>query len=93
MLFLQASPDIELIENIKLRILSKAIVNEVHHLHIWSLDGENNVLTVHIVLSTEISIESLKAYKRELLHELEEFNFAHTTIEIEFLDEQCRDAS
>lgn len=93
MLFLQAAPDIELIESIKSRVLSKAIVGEVHHLHIWSLDGENNVLTAHIVLNTEISNEELKAYKLELRHELKEFDFAHTTIEIEFLDEQCRDAS
>ncbi|EWH10584.1 cation diffusion facilitator family transporter [Catenovulum agarivorans DS-2] len=93
MLFLQAAPDIELIESIKSRVLSKSIVGEVHHLHIWSLDGENNVLTAHIVLNTEISNEELKAYKLELRHELKEFDFAHTTIEIEFLDEQCRDAS
>ncbi|AWB67897.1 cation transporter [Saccharobesus litoralis] len=92
MLFLQATPDIELIESIKSRMLSKDIVGEVHHLHIWSLDGENNVLTAHIVLNTEISNEELKAYKLELLNELEEFDFAHTTIEIELLDEQCRDA-
>lgn len=93
MLFLQATPDIELIENIKAKIVSKAIVGEVHHLHIWSLDGENNVLTAHIVLNTEISNEELKSYKLELQHELKEFDFAHTTIEIEFVNEQCRDAS
>jgi len=28
-----------------------------------------------------------------LRQELKEFDFAHTTIEIEFIDEQCRDAS
>jgi cobalt-zinc-cadmium efflux system protein len=93
MLFLQATPDIELIESIKSKIVSKAIVGEVHHLHIWSLDGENNVLTAHIVLNTEISNKELKSYKLELQHELKEFDFAHTTIEIEFMNETCRDAS
>ena len=68
-------------------------MGEVHHLHIWSLDGENNVLTAHIVLNTEISNKELKSYKLELQHELKEFDFAHTTIEIEFMNETCRDAS
>jgi len=93
LLFLQAVPDVELTKIIKTKILSKDIVGEIHHLHIWSLDGENNVLTAHIALNTEISNEQLKAYKEELLNELEVFKFAHTTLEIEFLDEQCRDAN
>ncbi|KMT66756.1 cation diffusion facilitator family transporter [Catenovulum maritimum] len=93
LLFLQAAPDLELIENIKIKILSKDIVGEVHHLHIWSLDGENNVLTAHIALNTDVSNQQLKVYKKELSDELEGFEFAHTTIEIEFLDEQCRDAN
>lgn len=92
-LFLQAVPDVELIKNIKTKLSSKGIVGEVHHLHIWSLDGENNVLTAHIVLNTEVSNQQLKVYKKELLDELKEFEFAHTTLEIEFLDEQCRDAN
>ena len=57
------------------------------------IDGENNVLTAHIVLNTEISNKELKSYKLELQHELKEFDFAHTTIEIEFMNETCRDTS
>lgn len=91
MLFLQASPDKEIVDTIHATIKSKDHIGEIHHFHIWSLDGEQHVLTMHIVLNRDVSIPEMKVLKQDLEHSLREYGFAHTTIEIEFADEQCRD--
>lgn len=91
LLFLQGTPDKRLMKQVQTLLLSKDEVAELHHFHIWSLDGEHSVMTVHLVLKTEITLTAMKNLKQQLQHQLAEFNFAHTTIELEFADEACRD--
>lgn len=91
LLFLQASPDEKQVTEVKYVLMSKPEVSDLHHFHIWSLDGENSVMTAHLVLNPEVSIAQIKNLKLKLQKELSKFEFAHTTIELEFADEQCRD--
>ncbi|MEH8020174.1 cation diffusion facilitator family transporter [Rheinheimera metallidurans] len=91
LLFLQGTPDKKLMKQVRALLLSKGEVAELHHFHIWSLDGEHSVMTVHLVLKTEITLVAIKNLKQQLQQQLAEFNFAHTTIELEFADEACRD--
>jgi len=90
-LFLQASPDKFLSEKLKQKLLSMKHVREVHHLHLWSLDGEHHILTAHLVLNNDFDNANLGKVKRQIANQLEPYSFAHTTIEIEFHDELCRD--
>lgn len=90
-LFLQAVPDQTLIENIEKKLNDVQEFKRFHHLHLWSLDGERHVLTVHIELSAKISLLDQKRLKRRLSDDLAEFNLSHTTVEFEFSDEHCRD--
>lgn len=92
LLFLQATPDKQQVEQVRDLLLAQDHVGDLHHFHIWSLDGEHNVLTVHLVLRDEISLDQIKQLKLAIHQSLEAFEFAHTTVEIEFLDEQCRDS-
>ena len=62
-----------------------------HHLHLWSLDGESHVLTVHIKLEADVSLEGQRNLKRRLSEALAEFVLSHTTVEFELYDEPCRD--
>jgi cobalt-zinc-cadmium efflux system protein len=55
------------------------------------LDGEHSVMTVHVALKKDVSVSQLRTLKDELRHGLDEFDFVHTTIEIEFANEDCRD--
>jgi cobalt-zinc-cadmium efflux system protein len=71
--------------------MSNDDVSDIHHFHIWSLDGEKSVMTAHVELSQDISVSQLKSLKDELRDGLNEFDFVHTTIEIEFANEECRD--
>ena len=91
MLFLQATPDKAQLERIRDDLLSNEHVSDLHHFHIWSLDGERNVMTVHLVLVGDVSTEHIQTLKNDVQHSLKKYNFEHTTVEFEFADEQCRD--
>ncbi|GEA11032.1 cation diffusion facilitator family transporter [Alteromonas sp. KUL49] len=91
LLFLQATPDDAQLVEIRQRFTGHDSVSEVHHLHVWSLDGEQHVLTVHIVLVEGIELKNIKSLKTDFSNVLSNYGFAHTTIEFEFADERCRD--
>ena len=91
MLFLQATPDKAQLERIRDDLLSNEHVSDLHHFHMWSLDGERNVMTVHLVLVGDVSTEHIQTLKNDVQHSLKKYNFEHTTVEFEFADEQCRD--
>lgn len=59
-------------------------VIDVHHLHIWSIDGQNNYATMHVV--SDIEPERIKKAIRE---ELSEHGIVHSTIELELSGEEC----
>ncbi|HCG79654.1 MULTISPECIES: cation diffusion facilitator family transporter [Gammaproteobacteria] len=91
-LFLQAAPDKALSESLHQCLSTLDDVRSVHHLHLWSLDGEHHVLTAHLVLRCALTLEQQLHLKRTIADRLREFDLAHTTIEFEFGEEACRDA-
>jgi cobalt-zinc-cadmium efflux system protein len=90
-LFFQAVPDKKLMGEIKKALLQIDQVDEVHHLHLWSLDGEHHVLTAHAVTSGFTDSETHRKIKASITDSLSRFSLDHTTIEIELDEEQCRD--
>jgi cobalt-zinc-cadmium efflux system protein len=69
----------------------KAIENivNIHDLHIWSLDEEYAVSTVHVVLNEVIPMEKLTELKEKIRSVLEADGIQHTTIEFETSNEKC----
>ena len=59
-------------------------VENVHHIHMWSMDGMNNYATLHIVTN-----EEPKEIKKKVREELMEHGICHATIEIEKVGERC----
>jgi len=92
-LFLQSSPDEKMLDDIRNRLTSIEHVNAIHYLHLWSLDGERNVLTAHLEINQMISADQQKNIKQQISERLAEFSLAHTTIEFELPEEICRDDS
>lgn len=90
-LFLQGVPDQDIIGEIEEKFKNMPEFTHFHHLHLWSLDGESHVLTVHIELDVDLSLEDQRRLKRRLSEELEEFDLTHTTVEFELEGERCRD--
>jgi len=91
-LFFQAVPDKALHEKIRRSLLGIDGASEIHHQHLWSLDGEHHVLTAHIVLDHDdgFGADKYSAIKQSIARELEPYQLAHTTIEIELKQERCR---
>lgn len=90
-LFLQGVPDKDLAEKIEATLRNISEIKNFHHLHLWSLDGESHVLTVHIELAVGFSLEDQRNLKRQLSEALAEFDLSHTTVEFELEEEPCRD--
>jgi cobalt-zinc-cadmium efflux system protein len=82
-LFLQGSPDEIGIEELEEKFLDKEFVAETKHLHVWSLDGEQHVLTAHLILKNVSSYSEIIHAKKEIREILKPYNFSHSTIEVE----------
>lgn len=78
--------------NINISELSKHIlkidgVDDVHHVHVWSMDGVNNYATMHVVSN----IKDVSLLKKSIREELEEHDINHVTIEIDEDKDECSD--
>ncbi len=62
----------------------------VHHTHIWSLEGEKNYLSTHVLVSDGTGRKEIIALKRSLRALLKGKGVDHVTIEIEFESEECK---
>jgi cobalt-zinc-cadmium efflux system protein len=88
--FLQATPADTDISEIRQRLETIEAIDSVHHLHLWSLDGEHTVLTVHIVTREILNSDEYAALKRQLREVVDNLGIYHSTFEIEWPDETCR---
>lgn len=85
-LFLEKTP-----HNIKLEQIEGCIseidgVLDVHHVHIWSMDGQSNYATMHIVTDSDSIM-----IKEDIRKELHKHGINHVTIETETSLEECHD--
>lgn len=90
-LFIQATPDKKTYKQVADALLELPHVADLHHLHFWSLDGEEHVLTVHLVLTENLDIETRSDLKQRIDNVLAPYALSHTTVELEDPNEACRD--
>jgi cobalt-zinc-cadmium efflux system protein len=71
------------------RALIEAVpqVNDVHHIHIWSLTPERPLLTMHVNVDGTTGYSDVLQHIKQVL--IEHFNIHHSTIQIEV--ERCAD--
>ena len=84
-LFLEKIPHDIHVDDIKKHLKEIEEVIDVHHVHVWSIDGYDNYATMHIVTETKKPSE----LKHKIREELEEFSISHVTIELEEKNEKC----
>lgn len=65
-------------------------VEGVHHVHLWSLSSEINVLDAH-VYSCEQDVERIEAMKQEIKARLTKYRILHSTLEFEC--NECRNCA
>lgn len=85
-LFLEKIPNNISIEEIKNHIKEIDGVVDVHHIHIWSMDGYLNYATMHIVAN-----ENSHEIKDKIREELKEHGIGHATLEIESPTDHCHE--
>jgi len=88
-LFLQGVPERTDIKTIEAEIRKLNKVKDMHHTHIWSLDGEQHVLTTHVVLYQDAKKEEIRIIKNKIRDLAADYGLAHTTVEFEYLEEDC----
>lgn len=89
-LFLQSVPADANLGETTAALSSLPHVQDVHDVHLWSLDGDHHVLTAHLKLVSGIHLEELRETKAAAANLVHRFGFAHSTLEYEFDDEICR---
>ena len=88
-IIMQGVPDTANLKEITTLIKNQEQVHDVHDLHIWSMDGEYNVLTAHIVVPDHTDLNKLTTIKQSIARQLVKQNIHHTTLEFEKVSEQC----
>ena len=83
-LFLEKAPHGVHIDELCEHVRGVEGVVDVHHVHVWSTDGQSNYATLHVVASGD----RLRV-KREVREELAEHGIHHVTIELEDEGEAC----
>lgn len=89
-LFLQAVPEDIDLAALEGGLLALDKVCSVHHTHIWSLDGEHHVLTAHVVVAEDATRDDILTVKQQANALAAQFRLEHTTLEIEYEEEDCR---
>ena len=85
-LFLEKTPHSVDVNELKEHVGEVEGVLGVHHVHVWSIDGQHNYATMHIVArgdSHEI--------KEKIREELREHGIEHVTLELESENEHCHE--
>lgn len=86
-LFLEKTPNGIEIEELKQHLQEIENVKDVHHIHVWSMDGFNNYATLHVVTD----LRDTKHLKSQIKEELKEHGINHTTIEFEEMGYECNE--
>lgn len=83
-IFLEKVPQNIDINEIKHHLMHIDGVLDIHHVHVWSMDGINHYATMHVVC-----IDHSPALKEKIKEELAEHGIIHSTLEFEYQNEAC----
>ena len=92
-IFMQGIPSGVDSKSIEKVVKGIAGISSVHDIHVWSLDGARNIMTIHVKLDEEriqlSDYPSLIELKKQIKDRLQKFDIEHVTIELESKDEEC----
>ena len=88
-IFLQKKPASFDEQNFKEKLIGSNLITSVHDIHAWTMDGQYGVLTLHIKVSQSAEKEQIVRMKDAIRKIASNFGINHTTIEVEYADEDC----
>jgi cobalt-zinc-cadmium efflux system protein len=89
--FLEKAPKGFSIKNIKERLEEIELVRNVHHIHLWSIEGNIPIITLHARISHKVSVDKSAEIMTELKEKLKSIGIDHSTIQLEYFEHQCDD--
>lgn len=89
--FLEASPKGFNTDEIILELKEIEGVKDIHHLHLWSLEGTYSLLTLHATIKKDLSNLEISNIQNKMIKHLKHLGIKHSTIQIEFEDFECED--
>lgn len=87
-ILLETAPKGFSIEEYKNALLQTENVTDIHHIHIWSMDGEDILATLHANINAD-TLDCLKAVKEQLEQKSHEFGINHITIQLDLENDCC----
>ena len=70
-------------EEVRASLLRISGIRNVHHFHVWTMDGIYNVMTVHLIVDGELTVRETATIRKQVREQLSQLNLEHATIEIE----------
>jgi cobalt-zinc-cadmium efflux system protein len=89
-ILLQGRPESVNEQDIREKILAIPGVKDLHDLHFWTMDGQYNVMTLHVVVDGNQSVDQREGIKQEVKHTLQHLDVQHSTVEIESENAHCQ---
>lgn len=89
-IFLQAVPESIDIKSLEKEILQIPHIKAIHDTHLWSLDGEYNILTTHVLISKKATREDGFDIKCRVKELVQKEKIQHSTVEIKTEGEVCK---
>jgi cobalt-zinc-cadmium efflux system protein len=81
------------VQKVEAALLNITGVMSLHHLHIWAMSTTENAMTVHVVVSKQLTDVEVVGLKKEIKHVLEHQSVHHSTLEIESENFVCEQSS
>lgn len=88
--FLQGTPEDVDLPALEAELRGIEGISDLHHTHVWSMDGVHHVLTTHAVIAADAGKEDQLRIKEAVQEVVARRGIAHTTVELEYADERCR---
>ena len=89
-ILLQATPEKLDTKKFKAELQSIESISRIHHFHVWSLDGEQSVMTAHLITHKALSAKEYALVKAEINAVVLAHEVFHSTVELEWPNESCR---
>ena len=89
LVFLQGIPEEVSVDHIRQKLQVMPEVTDIHDCHAWSMDGQYNILTIHLQLDKDYKLSEQAKLKETARSKLKGESINHITIEFEGQDEHC----
>lgn len=88
-ILLEKTPDSVDVKSFRENVEKIDGVDNTHHLHIWSLDGEKTMATLHIRLQKGADMKLYESIKKQVEEEAKLHGIEHLTVQMDISGEGC----